>query len=80
MKSLQTLGMLDSKEDRVQMSAVLTLSNMGGKRCGLQNFNVVDFLSLQKHLEIELMRKAMLRGASMPDCDCHCLDGKAGAM
>ena len=75
MKSMQKLGLLNSKEDRVQMSAVLTLSNMGGKQCGLRDFNVVDFLSLQKQVEIELMRRAMLLGyCGYPTSPVKCLD------
>ena len=68
MQSMQSLGMIDSKEDRVQMSAVLSLSNVSGRvngpgrHAGIQNFNVIDLLSLQKALEIELMRKALNPG------------------
>lgn len=59
MQSMQTLGLVNEDEDRVQMSGVLSLSNLGGKYMGLQSINVVDILALQRHLEIELMRKAM---------------------
>ena len=59
MQSMQTLGVVNEDEDRVQMSAILSLSNLGGKSMGMQSINVVDILALQRHLEIELMKKAM---------------------
>ena len=64
MEAMQTMGLIDAKEDRVQMSAVLTLSNLGGPFPGMQSFNAIDLTYLQKTLEIELMRKAMPFGSS----------------
>ena len=64
MEAMQTMGLIDAKEDRVQMSAVLTLSNLGGPFPGMQSFNAIDLTYLQKTLEIELMRKAMSFGCS----------------
>ena len=48
MQSMQTLGLVNEDEDRVQMSGVLSLSNLGGKPMGLQSINVVDILALQR--------------------------------
>ena len=45
MQSMQTLGLVNEDEDRVQMSGVLSLSNLGGKSMGLQSINVVDILA-----------------------------------
>ena len=54
---MQELGML--AEQRIQMSAVLSVSTLGGNSVGVQAINVVDLITIQKQLEIEVIKRAM---------------------
>ena len=47
------------EEQRIQMSAILSVSTLGGNSVGVQAINVVDLITMQKLLEVEIIRKAM---------------------
>lgn len=54
---MQELGLLE--EQRIQMSATLSVSTLGGNSVGVQAINVVDLTTMQKQLEVEIIKRAM---------------------